>query len=923
MRNNEKKKPSLTHFACIIIMMLKEEKESFLAHNKRLLINGSKRDDGYTEFIFFDKEGRQRKGLICSGDQEMGNTEACELFYKISRKYTADLYINLGVAGYIKDVQIGDVIVVKRISTLGEGNASDSPWQLLDGPSQKDAVKIQQGLCDTCGEAFIAESSPKLSQFRTDIQEESNLLEEEKNEICGPEDRNQIRSGWCVTVPEVIKTNEESEQNSRFPVLRKCNVMDMEAYYFVHWHELIKKVEPEHSCPESKFIIFKSASDMANKHKAVVEKCGSRDLAMANLCFAVCAYLTDVHEFPQNPRKNKTLLNYFNEVIYSKSRDSLLLPRTSKGQSRGEQAEEQNFGKLCRYFISTTSAEELRDEEDSVAAACNLLTSGSNTLLLSGHSGTGKSTFVSYVYRAVKHHQKNAILVDFSKFSHKTMPTDEQVIYLLEKLLSQSQNNVGTVFLDGISLGYEKYDRLLAAVNGHQNAGPKYRNLSLCISDESDDRKHTNERVATDFRVANSRLIECAFRGISVYSPDLRPTLQSAETYFKSIHKEFDAEAILQFIQNSALNHIDFRLLKMFADHAANLRTADTFPQFINQCCAKKADRAVFSRFFNFAPFQPSEYFLHDDKEKKAYQALYRNSYMKAFLFATCIGTIVTARNNSEIQKLLQSNYILSDEMNLFLDDYVSEAQQGNDFVEVLIPILQQNSNTTCSAETQLIYSIMQTEGLRNHSYLRRQCYDYIKKKIEKAKQIISDCKIAGQDYYERSLQYRTLAILLWRNRSGQQHDRSYLDSYNQSLLNDQNIKNCNLYFHLYYYSRREFTLDEINLFDKKSISEEMFLNTYYTLLHALNIDGYTDTFEREITRRNPFYHMNLITFACLIEAFMVHEKKYRPFFDQTVKYLKTMTVVVHKCNQSPQCQDFDCHVESLLDTTLKKLQNN
>ena len=116
---------------CALIFMLEEEKKLFLDYNKDFILL-SNNSDQFTEFIFFDKDMTQRKGVICSNGIKMGNTEACALFYKLTRYYKAQLYINLGVAGLIKDMNIGDVLIPNRISTMGENNANNEMKQTQD-----------------------------------------------------------------------------------------------------------------------------------------------------------------------------------------------------------------------------------------------------------------------------------------------------------------------------------------------------------------------------------------------------------------------------------------------------------------------------------------------------------------------------------------------------------------------------------------------------------------------------------------------------------------------------------------------------------------------------------------------------------------------------------------------------------------------
>lgn len=869
MSKEKKEKRTVTEVDCALLMMLDEERDKFIEHNRHLIINKPD-SSGFVSFVFFDKSGKQRKGVIYSCGKKMGNTEACKLYYKFSRRYKAHLYINLGVAGYFSEINIGDVLFVDRLSTLGENNATNAHLQLKDSPFSASLPPF----LPTFSEEFNRTSRKRLDEFRGRLQAHSKFNEEGMSGLLKIK-KNDIKSGWCLTVPEVIKGDVKAE-NSRIPDIRgKGIVVDMEAYYLFDWYKLVKRGEPWRTIKGSQFLIFKSVSDMADKNKAIVEECGSRDLAMANLCDVVCAYLTDLHEFPRETKE--TIYTYFQDHIRQRSEDPLFSNNSTEGQREA-------FGNLCRYFMTTDSEENAIPDGDCVASACEYLSAPHKTLLLTGHSGTGKSTFISYVFDAIKQ-GRTAILVDFSKFNRTSTPTDTQVVYLLERLLAKTEDI--TAFLDGVNINCKTYDALLNAIKRGT-----YANLSLCIGDITDAPSDgTEARNPEDFIPSYTEPTKYFFGGLSIFSPELDAMVEDAKRYFDSVnHSSLDKQKILAFIRSSGLSHVDFRLLKMFADYEKQLvKENEDFYGFMDKCCAKKTSRTTISSLYQYIPFTLSRNPELSEEQRKDYRTLSKNSYMRAFLFANCIAEIVTKNDPKVMKELLHSNYLLSNDMNLFLELRLKrDGRKSDSFVRNLLPYLSKSENINLSAQTQLIYNIFQLQNLYSRE-LEEQRKNLLQEQAQKAERNCVELWSAKKDYYDWSIQYRTLSILMWRGLGENERKRDFLDKYNQLLLEDKDTRRYNLSFHLYYYSQREFTFDQVNMFDTKTVTDEMAFNTYYNLLHFLR----PENFEEGKNVQDPFAYMNIITLAHLIEDVLKHSRErfssLMPLFRETLDRLISM----------------------------------
>lgn len=424
---------------CALIFMLDEEKELFLKYNKEFIISNTN-SVYFTEFNFFDKNMLMRTGVIISNGKKMGNTEACALFYKLTRHYRAQLYINLGVAGLMGDMNIGDVLIATQISTMGENNANNRKKLPKDLSLKEETANYAFNGLHPFIHEFSKQSEKNVKKLKENFQKNGIDL----NTYKGMENfkSNNIITGWCLTVPEVIK------DKARIPELdeyRKLNLVDMEAYYIGLWHALIHEMEPEifGELSSSEFIAFKSVSDYGDENKNVMEECGSRELAMKNLCIVVSKYCTKVYEFVRTTSDDIYL--YFNKIISESCLDLFIK------QNNCNIKDFENFFQHIIYVDSDSKY----NCENCIQAAIDIITKDKKALFLFGRSGTGKSTFMSYLFQKTKKKGYDVVLIDFSKYSKDTSPSDSQLLVLLEKLLV-SENNV-VFFLDGIDTSSNSY----------------------------------------------------------------------------------------------------------------------------------------------------------------------------------------------------------------------------------------------------------------------------------------------------------------------------------------------------------------------------------------------------------------------------------------------------------------------------------
>ena len=846
---------------CALIFMLDEERDYFLKFNNQFIFEV--RDFGkYIEFTFFDKLGYLRKGVICSNGTAMGNTESCSLFYKLSREYTADLYINLGVSGVIKDVNIGDVVVVTRLSTLGEENATGSPWQLKDVPVQfaDDAENAAMKL-----HKFFSNFSESTKEGVLELKNELKKIGKES--LCSF-DFNTIKTGWCGTVPEVIK-GEKGREN--FPIIRKLNIIDMEAYYLVLWHSLIKKTEPEHSSQCSEILVFKSASDNGDENKQIMEDCGSRKLAMTNLSNVVTKYCTEIHDFPRNT--NETIFTFFNNEVKKSSADEF-----AEESSHNFDKTVAQFEKLCSYFIETD--EDNFDKNQCVKAAFESLSTFNKAIFLCGRSGTAKSTFMSYLYYLVLKNDLKAVLVDFSKYTESTNPKASQLVYLMEKLLYTESDLY--IFLDGIDISAPYYNHLLSVLDKDN-----YTNISYCIGDIIG----SNESINIIPQHLNSTTIE--FSGKSLYSDDFDVMLESAEQYFKILKRDLSAIAVKEFVAKSKITNVDFRLLSMISNHCDVIANCSSLYTFLNKSIIKKFGRSTLLNYrespYLFCADRPSDLPVE-------FMKFNHNTYANSLAVAQEIVDMFEKNDRNRILKFATSKFVLSDDMNLFLNHLLKYNRKSNDIIDNIIDTLTEDKNISVCVQTQLLYSISGVVKIETTQY------DKLKQLLINKVKIAKSNSIASSDY-PWMIQYRTLCIVL--NQYFNISD--YLSEYNKSLLNNNLISKYNLYYHFLYYSKCPFTFDHINRFNIEFLNHEVFLNTYYVLKRFIDND-----LQNKLLSRNPFVFMNIITYMNLIREVIIKENKFLYLSDEIKTTIDNIGNTITMLKSHPLPKDIMEQIEDL-----------
>ncbi len=848
---------------CALIFMLDEEKELFLKYNKEFIITNTN-DVCFSEFIFFDKNMLMRTGVIVSNGKKMGNTEACALFYKLTRHYKAKLYINLGVAGLMSEMNIGDVLIATRISTMGENNANNKKKLPKDlSLKEETANYAYNGLY-----SFIPEFS-KQSEIDVKILKENfqniGINLNKYNGIANFKNNN-IITGWCLTVPEVIKNRSIVPELEEY---RHLNLFDMEAYYIGLWHALIHENEPKvFGEPfSSEFIAFKSVSDYGDENKKAMEECGSRELAMKNLYTVVSTYCTNVYEFRCTTSKN--IYTYFNENI-SESCLDLFIKQNNNCYIK-------DFEEFFQYIIYADSDSEF-NSANCIQASIDIITQEKKALFLFGRSGTGKSTFMSYLFQETKKKGYDAVLIDFSKYSKYTSPSDSQLLALLKKLLVSEKKVV--FFLDGIDTSSNSYSILRKIL---ENCDIEYPELSFCIGNiKEEDNGELYDTISSE-----KIIVDLSFNGISVYSPFFDSFIEKSKLLFNN--KNYDIEIIKKFVIESNVSNVDFRLLSMFANYGNNLSAKKCLHTFVKDYLNNKYRKKLeYCKYFAPFEFETTENLQNIEEVNK----IQKNSYFNCLGIAIKIIDIFEVDDAERINKFFQHEYILSDDINLMFEHLLKQKRNYNEIIGKILSYLTKKT-PSISVETQLIYNISRiSTSKKDNPYNEKIKCLAIQRHANAEK--LSHNKLINIEHINWLIEYRTLSIVLAKCYCNE----SALYEYNERMLQEEeSLLRSNLIFHLFYYSKRNFSFNKIFEFSLYNTDYEMFCSTYYKLKHSFNLN------------KNSLWLMNAITFLYLIEELIVKRKMFMSFSDDSKESLSNVLLSL----KSPNFFGEYCDLEKMI----------
>ncbi len=812
------------YFDCAIITMLMEEMKLFLKTFESN-IQVIEKHQNYVTFYFCDKMNMVRKGIIYNFGIKMGNTEACRLMYEFTRKYKADIFINVGLACGVHDVNIGDVVIVSQCYSLSENNSTTSGIQItpLDGYDVGYVDSIFNSISDEFLNSYIDYSKIGIEKIDKEI-DRCNEKEQRILQKLFQHKANNIIPGKCATVPSVVKdegTHQEIQE------IRKCSVLEMEAYYFALWHHIIQKNENDRIQSNSKFLILKSPSDNGvGEEKELLERIGSRMLAMSNLSYVTKYLMEEIIEFNNNSAQ--TIPQFINEIYNIKSIDNL----TKK------YSDSKAFNDLCVYLIDEYN-------DDYFAYAKEILNQDGAVLTIYGPAGTGKSTFFSYLYNELKK-EHYCIYIDIAKIIKRDDSKSIDIcLYLIERMMHSNQNENITILFDGFGKDIEAPSKFIidtfTKISRIVSLKNKQR-ISFCVNDLY------SSKIESKYLPKMFSVYSINFTNIAISNENFDDFVRCFYNYYKNISNNLSIDYVentISILKNSEVQFVDFRLLKMIADNYTLFVNTKTFHDFIASFCNQKGSandllsisKIIYENYYNRSQNNSFEITINQNQYPESYINLYKtftqNIYTNAYLLSMNIWEMC-GHSESQID---QYDFLVSRNINSFLAYCIkasNDAEVNKKVQLVLAKAIRGDINK--SAAMQLVYVFSQQSIFRMFSrntktIHRRYVEDIAKTVFDNQRELT----------YTDIMEIRTMCIIM----DSCYGEEQYLQEFNNLMINEpskyeiNDYFNYNIVFHFLYYSRETALFSEIKDATLNPTNENVVFYTYKAislfLKNALN----------------------------------------------------------------------------------------
>ena len=845
---------------CILLFMLDEERDLFIKANQRFIIE-ERDSNSFQKFTFLDKDTHVRHGVMCSGGSEMGMNAAAALIYKVSRHFSASLYINIGVAGILKDVKIGDVVFIDRLSTASENNANNAPYQLR-GSSFYQHIDNRSDNIKQAVNRFLNDYSFPQEQQR--LYEETFRKINEKitdeSRIAGfPSDRNHniCCKGHCISFPEVIKNINGKDMkwfnsNNRL----KNALVDMEAYYFCEWFNYIRQEEPNCVPQNAELLVVKSVSDCGNDTKTVYEECGTRKLSMSNISEVITTICCEQYGFTDPIQKDEIW-----DIIGKSISEQSVLENTLSSLQTGVSDEESvfnAFSKFFQYYVRSDYALWNDNSESSkgLLAALNSLLGINNTAIyITGRTGTGKTTLLSYLYKYLIWRKQKVVFLEIPNFLHNEKTSLDAALYFVSRVVKKDSSAI--VLIDGIH-----------SLNENENA---YRYIREML--KGGDLHHvvfaTNESDAYDafFSEVESRFdntIPIRLGGISIDSDMFEEFFSAGIKFFELFHNHSIADDYIRKVlhdENSTprilnINYLLFYIITKYIYSAD--RRYRYFYTFLNSYFISNYGTAPFSSFCNevYQRLTSQDKSMDNRSGNEQYRRISNNPYALYYAYSDSFYKLILSASKEKNRRsiFLQQQILFPCEAFLILMSKLFEGcrteLKAREIYANLADMFDHTEEMSIEMEMQINY--LACSFLHSIPEMKESLF----KRIKNYRSVLNRRKDTDTE-----LRYRSICIASWLY---MKEDKE-LRLYNRRLLKNQMTRRCNIAFHLCYYSGKMFSIQDITQLNYEYLNEETIIAINNVLKKGLLAEI------KDV--HSPFFQHNLITILHLWEDIILNNK--------------------------------------------------
>lgn len=815
-RNNTQRKsaPAPEYVDCIVFSILKEEKDLFIKFAQerdffdRKVYNHPELTAEKLSFI--DRDYTIRTCVICSlvreeNIKQMGNAAAYKLLYIISRYYKSNFYINIGVAGaFSKKANLGDVfLVVENICVTKKDS---------NGNLSQNTSAIERSIVQNVFDKIKDNNNTKLCQLITDrIKVRLDEVKRDKD-ICDLLNERKItltdgilQKGRCITFPYVLKNKEELLSSKEMSTLNEWDIVDMEAYYFIDWFLLMRKIDFKHCSKNSELLIVKSPSDTceeALKHR--LSK--ARGLAMGNISEYLSVYLSEIHEF----QKGNLQIIGCEEYLCKEFNIKDMFPCLDG---------ELNTTSYDALFSLVAETPPSSDSPFSILDLGKEMEDIRNSIIITGGPGKGENILLALIYKSCS---KKKLYIDFARVLEDKHCNVKIICKCLLYIFNQTPDHYGIFLanLDCINC-MEDARRILQILDSCKDK------FAFCVTYNANSDKTDYQFIAEIKQKinANKEIIEITLNNICSYNKDA--VNRYIECYADLFLPNKTEEEKGYFIKNcnrvisyrdvfkKEIKHVDWQLMQLFSNFDKMfMRTGNLgICEIIDEYCAKNDLNAIVAQAMG-----------EGNIDSRSFGRLGHNVYCRAFTYARYLYQILL-HINENINALNRYVFYLSDSIDYFMQYLLAKSGQKE---QISNAVLENIGKVRSGVQHELLYLI--SKNMKKDDAL----YSHIKKAIYERISVINLNDIKNDESgCEEIITYRTYALCL-----KDFGNVEYLQLFVEKLRIDELFQRVNLSFYLNYYSQKEFTNSDVVSLSKQvkgKISGVMLHNSLYKLIRILD----------------------------------------------------------------------------------------
>lgn len=513
-----------------------------------------------------------------------------------------------------------------------------------------------------------------------------------------------------------------------------------------------------------------------------------------------------------------------------------------------------------------------------------------NFIKIMGPDGTGKSTFVSVLYRYLyESYEKGEIsmypfyinLHYYDKVGIDKVNEDQEYKEIvrmmlddMEELIELSKTKDGGVLLiiDGNESYFRTTRRTSAALREVLKDFGEHKKI-ICIGEKTSVHIY-RKRKETLYIDNSSTTYNFSFKPI--YIED-RQSCEKFISKFFSVHDmKVDEARILDYVSRFDLREVDYNLLSVFKECCknGNLKNVYSLSDLYRKYCylyfngnEEKIDYCGELAYKNFITCEKISQETISEKWRE-WELIHQHKTISNYFLASYYGKILVDYKKENIKKL---ECVFGNGINLFIKSIINENKNVQQRIFENCKKMYENGEYLAKSQSAYIMGRIRNESL----------YAEIKRYLDtKYSEVFDALKRDRWLDKEKLLLFRTISISLF-NLGGRDNKAIFLL---EKMITNYSLNEVNRAFFLQYYDDVEYDLEQINFQDTGEASMSF---TFEVLLHQIKYQLEKTKSFWTIKEQNGF-QLNLFTLCSLVQVRLDKQIQGR-YLEETEKLINSV----------------------------------